>query len=322
VGCYFSLFTFHFSLFTFHCSLLTIHYSLLTTHFSLMKSGQWYVLAAAILWGTTGTAQALMPAAASPLAVGAVRLALGGAVLLLWAWVKGGLRDGRVWPKRPLIIGAVAVAAYQPLFFGGVARTGVAVGTMVAIGSAPVLAGMLVWAMGGVRPSSHWFVATLLAVSGCSLLALVGDSDVAVDPGGILLAVGAGGCYAVFALAAKGLLASHSPDTVMAVLFSLGAVLLLPLWLTADLSWLAEPRGLAAALELGLVATALAYLLYARGLASVAVATAVTLSLAEPLTAALLGIFLLGEPVTWPVLVGVGAIFSGLLIITRHNDST
>lgn len=287
-----------------------------------MKSGQWYVLAAAILWGTTGTAQALIPVAASPLAVGAVRLALGGVALLLWAWARGGLRDGRIWPKRPLIIGAVAIAAYQPLFFAGVARTGVAVGTMVAIGSAPVLAGMLVWAVGGVRPSLHWFVATFLAVIGCSLLAMAGGSDVAVDSGGILLAVGAGGCYAVFALAAKALLANHVPDTVMAVLFSLGAVLLMPLWLTADLSWLAEPRGLVAALELGLVATALAYLLYARGLATVGVATAVTLSLAEPLTAALLGIFLLGEPVTWPILVGIGFIFGGLLILARHNDST
>ena len=112
-----------------------------------MKSGRWYVLLAAVLWGTTGTAQALAPAGVPPLAVGAVRLAIGGGALLLWAW-----GHGRSWHKRPLLLGALAVAAYQPFFFGGVARAGVAVGTMVAIGSAPVITGMWQWAVWGVRP--------------------------------------------------------------------------------------------------------------------------------------------------------------------------
>lgn len=277
-------------------------------------SDVWYVLLAAVLWGTTGTAQALAPAGVPPLAVGAVRLAIGGGALLLWAWGRGRLADGRAWHRRPLLLGALAVAAYQPFFFAGVARTGVAVGTMVAIGSAPVIAGLWQWAVGGVRPSARWLAATGCAVAGCSLLALSGG-DVQVDMVGMLQALGAGGSYALFALMSKELLADHAPETVTAVVFSLGALFLLPLLFFVDISWLARPSGLMSALWLGLGATALAYLLYTRGLAQIPAATAVTLSLAEPLTASLLGIFLLGEVVSGVMLVGMGFILGGLGIL-------
>lgn len=281
-------------------------------------SGQWYVLLAAILWGTTGTAQALAPAGATPIALGTMRLVIGGAALLLWALVKGDLPDGRHWPKRLVLPGAVCVAAYQLFFFAGVARTGVAVGTLVGIGSAPIVAGLLDWIVKGERPSRLWNVATLFAVSGCALLLFAGsNSQVTIDFWGILLALGAGAVYAVFALFAKELVAQHAPAAVMAVLFSLGAVFLFPLLFWVDLSWLAEPGGWLVALELGLLATAVSYLLYARGLMTVAAATAVTLSLAEPLTAAALGIFLLGETVTRPIVAGMALIFTGLALLSR-----
>ncbi|GIK56464.1 MAG: EamA family transporter [Chloroflexi bacterium] len=282
-------------------------------------SDVWYVLLAAVLWGTTGTAQALAPAGTLPLAVGAARLAIGGGALLLWAWGRGRLADGRAWHRRPLLLGAWAVAAYQSFFFAGVGRTGVAVGTMVAIGSAPVIAGLWQWGVGGVRPSIRWVAATICAVAGCSLLALAGGKAT-VNMGGILLALGAGGSYALFAVMTKELLADHAPETVTAVVFSLGAVFLLPLLFFVDISWLARPSGLLVAVWLGLGATALAYLLYTQGLAQTPVTTAVTLSLAEPLTATLLGIFLLGESVTVPILAGMALVFGGLALLAGGGN--
>ena len=46
------------------------------------SGGALFVLLGAMLWGTTGTSQALAPAGATPLAVGALRVAIGGAALL------------------------------------------------------------------------------------------------------------------------------------------------------------------------------------------------------------------------------------------------
>jgi len=83
------------------------------------------------------------------------------------AGLRGGLDWGGRWPRGPLVAGAVAVAGYQLAFFSAVARTGVAVGTMVAIGSAPMLAGLLAWLVRGERPPGRWYAATLLALTGC-----------------------------------------------------------------------------------------------------------------------------------------------------------
>src|SRR5258706_12575687 len=98
------------------------------------------VLMAALLWGTTGTARALAPSAAAPLAVGAVRIAIGGAVLVAIALARGTLFS-RPWPLGPALLSAVAVAIYQLSFFEGVPRPGVPAGTIVAIGRRPAVAG-------------------------------------------------------------------------------------------------------------------------------------------------------------------------------------
>ena len=280
-----------------------------------MPPGNWLILAAAICWGTTGTAQALAPASAQPASIGAVRLIIGGIALLIIALRRGVLPRGERWPLWPTLLAAGSMAAYQVLFFSAVVRTGVAVGTMVAIGSAPILAGLIAFLVRRERLGWRWGLATSLAVLGCGLLIMAGR-DIAVDPSGILLAIGAGAAYALFTVASKGLLDSKPPEAVMAITFCLGALILSPLLVSADLSWLGMPRGLAVALHLGLVTVALAYNLFARGLALTPVATAATLTLAEPLTAGLLSITVLHEKLTLPALSGMLLIFAGLALVS------
>jgi DME family drug/metabolite transporter len=274
-----------------------------------------FVLAAAVLWGTTGTAQALAPEGAQPAAIGALRLAIGGIALLLLAGVRGALRSGMRWPPLTTALAGVSMAAYQICFFTGVTKTGVAVATIVAIGTAPILAGVLGFLVRGEHPGGRWGLATVLAVVGCSLLIAAGRG-LNVHVLGVALALGAGGAYATYAVTSKGLLDDRPPDAVMAVVFCFGAVLLAPLLFVADLSWLAQPRGMVVVLHLGLVATAAAYALFARGLTAISVAAAVTLSLAEPLTAGTLGVVLLGEQLTTPALVGIGLILGGLVLLS------
>jgi len=279
------------------------------------RNGEWFVLAAAVLWGTTGTAQAFAPEGTEPAVVGAVRLAIGGLALLALASARGVLRDLRVWPLVPTALGALFMAAYQVFFFEAVSKTGVAVGTIVAIGSAPLFAGGLGFLVRRENPGLRWMVATLLAVAGCSLLT-VPKAEVNVNPVGVGLALGAGLAYAVCTVAAKGLLEERPPDAVMAVLFCLAAIFLSPLLVWGDLTWLVHGRGIAVALHLGLVATAAAYTIFARGLEAVPVATAVTLGLAEPFTAATLGVVLLEERLTGSVMFGAGLILAGLVMLS------
>src|SRR5699024_6991257 len=99
------------------------------------------VLFAAMLWGTTGTAQAFAPESAHPIVIGAMRLAIGSVFLLAVALVLGQLHL-KQWPAKLTVLAALCMAFYQPLFFSAVHITGVAVGTVIAIGSAPVLSGV------------------------------------------------------------------------------------------------------------------------------------------------------------------------------------
>jgi DME family drug/metabolite transporter len=76
----------------------------------------------------------------------------------------------------------------------------------------------------------------------------------------------------------------------------------------------ATGRGLAVATYLAVLTTALAYLLYARGLRTTAVTTATTLGLAEPAIAAILGLAVLGEHLTTTGLAGLGVLAVSLVI--------
>ncbi|MEV0583051.1 EamA family transporter [Nonomuraea sp. NPDC050310] len=274
-----------------------------------MRNGAMAVVGAAVLWGTAGTAGLLT--SADPISVAAARLVIGGVALAVVA--RAGLRRA-VSPG--LVLAALAVAAYQLCFFAAVSRTGVAIGTVVAIGSGPVFTGLLSWVLHGKAPTRRWAGATAAAIAGCAAL-IVGagpaEGDARAAGGEVALGVGlallGGLLYAFYAVtAARHIEAGQSSNAVMGVLFGGAAVAMVPVLLWTGPGWLAEPTSLLAALYLGLGTTALAYFLYGRGLRSTPVATAATLALAEPAVAALLGLVVLHETLT-PLSVG------GLLLL-------
>lgn len=279
-------------------------------------SGYWLIIFAAMLWGTTGTSQALAPEGVNSLAIGTMRLLVGGLGLLVFAlFPERKLKWTRNWLRWETAVAGLMMAIYQVVFFIGVGLTGVAVGTIVGIGSAPIFAGMLGYFFGGEKLSQRWFIATGLAILGCIILVFSGDATMQVNPLGMLLALGAGLSYAIFTLVNKRLIADFPSDAAMAVSFCLGTLLLLPTLFFVNTSWIATPNGLLIVLHLGLLATGLSYLLFGRGLKTVPVSTTGTLTLFEPLTAALLGVFLLGETLSLIAFIGIAILFTGLLVL-------
>jgi drug/metabolite transporter, DME family len=276
------------------------------------------VLMAAALSGTTGTAQALGQVG-DPVAVGAGRLAVGGGALVLISLTLGGRAALLTCLRRPLlrltVIAALTLAICQSAFFSAVASTGVATGTVVALGTAPVATGLCAEVVFGERLTRWWVAATGLAVSGCAVLVTAGSSGAAqVSPAGVALAAAAGTCYGAYTTAAKALLNQGVPATAaMAITLTLGAVLLAPVLLARGTE-LTGPRSVAMLAWLGLVATAGTYLLFARGLTRLPAATVSTLNLAEPLTAATLGLLVLGERPGARAAVGAIILLTGLAL--------
>jgi DME family drug/metabolite transporter len=279
------------------------------------------VLAASVLFGTSGTAQALGPVGSTPLGVGIIRIATG-ALALVVAMPLLGERPRALlglWRTRPMLVTALTASLYQVLFFAGVSIAGVALGTLVAVGSAPVFAGAVGWVVLGHRPTRGWAAATVVCVSGLVLLAapsiLARDGLATGAVPGFLLAVGAGLCVPFYNTAARIQMdRGVTPLAVPAGSFALGGIVLLPLLATQPLGWLLEPSGIALALYLGVATMAIANTLLARGIRGLSAGPVVTLMLADPVVATLLGVFVLHETLTVVEAAGVAALLGGLVL--------
>jgi DME family drug/metabolite transporter len=275
---------------------------------------------ATILWGTTGTTQQLAPAASTPLTIGSLRILIAAGVLLAVAAVAGRLRSLQGMRRPATLLAAAGVAAYQPFFFLAVDKTGVVVGTVAAIGSAPIFGGLLAWGYDRLRPSRRWMGATVVAIAGVALL-LAAGREVGIALDGIFFGLIAGAAYATYVIAARQFSRAGNVVGATAVIFALAAVMLLPLLGTASLSWVATVPGAVAVLHLGVLATAAAYLLFAHGLKTTRSTTATTLSLGEPATAALLGVIVVGERPPALGWLGLGLLLLALVSVATEGRS-
>lgn len=274
------------------------------------------VVFAGICFGTTGSAQALGPSGSSPLVVGASRLLLGS--IVLWAFHRLIKAGGTSLKVSDLLLGGVGVALYQISFFSAVRSTGVAVGTLTAIGSAPALTGIIGYLINRQVPTRRWFSATLITSVGIVLLTGA-KGFTHFNLSGVLLALGAGASYSLFAVASKRALNGGASFTeVMYKIFTLGAILLLPFFFMGKNHFLFTGSGFLMVLWLGIVPTAIAYIAYAYGLNQIRVATASTLILAEPATATLLAAIVLGESLNIYSLLGVIVVIVGLIYLSAE----
>lgn len=191
-------------------------------------------------------------------------------------------------------------------------------GTAAALGSAPVLTGVLDWLLYRRFPGAWWLAATVIATAGVVILGLAsGDAVAGADPLGLLASLGAGLSYAVYALAGKELIARGWDSTSsMGAVFGWAAVASLPILLVTDIGWLVTPEGVVMALWLGLVTTTLGYVLFGWGLRVLRASTVTTLTLAEPLTAAALGFLLLGERLLPLAVLGLAVLAAGIVVFT------
>ncbi|WP_061781838.1 EamA family transporter [Microbacterium hominis] len=292
------------------------------------------VLVAALCFATTGTARALADVDADAVSIGAARVLIGGGLLGLIALARrrrfradappAGLAPSGTGRRMPsiviVLVGAAGVLAYQPTFFTGTGLNGVAVGTVVALGSAPVVTGVLDALVRRRRPGIRWLIATTVAVLGLVLVSGMfsgGATGVAaITPVGVAASVGAGASYALYAIASKLLLdRGWTAPAAMGAVFGSAAVLSLPVLLSTATAWLATSAGIALALWLGVVTVTVAYLLFGAGLRRLSPATVSTLTLAEPLGATVLGLLVLHEQLAPASIAGLVVIAVGLAIV-------
>jgi drug/metabolite transporter, DME family len=280
---------------------------------------------AAVSWGTTGSVTNVLVtrAGAGALVIGAARMLIGAILLLIAArWVTGSLRVDPADRWRCVVLG-LCMAAFQATYFSAVTLVGIATAALIAICSAPLLITGLAAAALGERLTARVGSALALGVIGTALL-IVGPraaADVSVRfVAGVLLALGASFAYALYVVVAKATLARTAPLPLAAANFGVAALALAPVLAGADVGrqvalgwpWL---------LYLGAVTTAGAYAIYTIGLRDVPASAAGVASLAEPLTATLLGVVLFGERLGTAGVIGAVLLFTALALLLAHEPT-
>lgn len=256
------------------------------------------VLFSGICFATTGTTQELGPDSAPTLGVAAARLIVGALTLLAFTLVRTSRSIETTRPNVPQVqlwIAGGAMAMYGATFFAAVRSTGVAVGTVVALGSAPIFTGLVGYSLHVVTPRRSWILSTLGCILGITLM-VVRTTNSGVTAMGVALALGSGLGYSIFALASKKILSTGvGPEWAMSRVFLISALMMSPVLLFIDNSWIFTASGITMALWLGVVTIAIGYIAYSLGLRSMQPNEATTLTLIEPVIATLLGALVLAE---------------------------
>ena len=281
-----------------------------------LKRNYALVIAAGICFGTTGTTQALGPDGISSLSIGSARLMLG--AFFLYLYVKVSNIQSAPVPKTSLWLSAIGILSYQLTFFSAVKQTGVAIGTVTALGSVPALTGLLDYLIYKQKASKRWYIATIITTAGIIVLGTAnGVED--FDLGGFILAIIAGASFGLLAVSSKRAFTPGVDSTyTMYKVFTLAAILSIPVLLLTGFDWLGTVDGAAMIIWLGLIPTALAYILYAKGLLGIKPGVASTLILAEPATATILAAVVLNESITFQGWAGIATVAIGLAYLSRE----
>lgn len=260
-------------------------------------SGALATLFAATLWGTTGTAAAFAPEV-PPMAIGAA--AMGGGGLLQALLASAAIRRSyqtilQAW--YCWLIGAVAVAIYPLAFYGSMRLAGITVGTVVTIGSAPLLSALIEYVFDKQRLSLRWLISAALGIGGMVLLALVEPHTKGSQTlNGILLGIVAGLTYALYSWTARKMMLRGIPaKAAMGATFGLGALFLLPVLLLTGSPLITSGQNFAVGLYMALVPMFLGYLAFGYGLSRIPASSAITITLFEPVVASLLAVVIVQE---------------------------
>lgn len=272
-----------------------------------------HLVIAGTAWGTAGAAASLLFLASDlgPLALSFWRCAGGLAVLLAVLSVRRRrrVRGSGARPSAGSLIGTgLLFTLFQSAYFAAVRETGLAVATVVTLGSGPVLIALGARYRLGERLGRGGVVAVGGALAGLAVLVLGGGGG-EVRPLGVGWALLSAAGYGAMTLRAR-LLGRRGAggDPLVTTVWSVGVgtVCLLPFALVEGLvPHTAEPvRVLWLLAYMATVPTALAYALYFSGAAAVRAATVSVIMLIEPVGAAAIAVLVLGERLTGAVALG------------------
>jgi probable blue pigment (indigoidine) exporter len=278
-----------------------------------MKRTALATVVAPVSWGTTYvTITELLPDG-RPLLVALVRVAPAGLVLLaISALIARGVPRVGGW-RRTVVLGLCNFGVFFPLLFVAVYRLPGGVAAAVG-GVQPLLVLLLTRLVSGERPARRDLLVAVIAAVGVGLVVVRPGAD--IDPIGVLAAVGANISFSLGVVLTRRFPAPTDRLAATGAQLLVGAAVLAPLALLVEGAPPAiDAQAVAGFAYLSLFGTAVAYVLWFRGIGRLPTIAPPLLGLAAPITGAVMGWVVLGQALTPVQLVGfavtLGAIAYG-----------
>jgi drug/metabolite transporter (DMT)-like permease len=257
----------------------------------------------------------------SPLCFGLYRFLLAAAVFTALLAFRGELR----LPSRRdrgtfLWLAFLVVPLNQGLFLYGIKHTLAAHGALF-YATTPIMVFVLSCLFLGERPT--WTKAAGIAVGFAGVLLVLSDQRIAISRDtlkGDALIILAVITWAAYTVISKKMLSRYRPLYVTGISLSLGFVMFVPVGLLPALQQdysKVGAAGLASLLYLALLTSVMGYLVWIWGLSKLEASKVTVLSNLQPILAALLAWFFLGEAVTARFVLGATAVAAGVALTER-----
>ncbi|MCD7099670.1 DMT family transporter [Stenotrophomonas sp. MMGLT7] len=267
-----------------------------------------------LVWGSSFLFMRIAAPAFGPFALVELRLALGAVVLLPFLWMARRHFPVRRWPGLAAI-GVLNSMLPFLLFAWGAQRAPAAIGA-ICNAMTVLFTALIAFLFFGERIGTRRSLALLVGFVGVLVLATGKSAGLSVGPAaaaGTLASL----CYGIGYNLVKRHMAGLPPAASAAATLGSSALLLAPL---AWLHWPAAtppPHAWASAAMLGVLCTGLAYLVYYRLIQRIGPARASTVTYLVPVFGALLAWALLGEPLTWTMLLAALLILGSVAFSQR-----
>lgn len=259
---------------------------------------------AGILWGTSGTISRFMPEGATPLTIAWTRTIVSGLILGAISTRNG--RFSKVLKSKYAIMTGLCVTTNQLGFFMAIDKLGVALSTMLVIGSSLIIEGIIDCLL-GERPTKLWWCAAAIGVIGTALIS-EGGPGTSFNVLGLVFGITGGLGYSLVGLGLKKMRLEGFDGLESNAASMLYAALIIFPFAVRHLSWLASYEAIAPALALGVISMAIPYCLFSAALIRISLSQSYAIGLLEPFTAGILGLYLLGERISFIAAIGMAAL--------------
>jgi inner membrane transporter RhtA len=233
-------------------------------------------------------------------AEGATTLRLVGGLLMLLVLLRPWKALSGTAGLRPVVIYGLAMGGMNLMFYMALSR--IPLGIAVAI----EFSGPLVVTIASSRAPIDLLWVGLASIGLLLLLPLTGGIH-QIDPIGALMALGAGGCWAIYILTGKKAGETHG-IAAAALGMGIGALAILPVGIGHAGFALLRPDVLLIGVGVAFLSSALPYSLEMFALRRLQVRTYGTLTSCEPAIGAVAGLLLLGETLVFRQVAGIGLI--------------